>query len=578
MTGGRRPAGRLAIVVVALGTAVAGAAVIATLLLADDTEHAETPADLARTAAGPTLVASQPADGAVDVDPQAGVRLQFDTALGDGGPIDATFTPVGSAADGSAGAVAVAAADGSISIDLTRQNLTLAPAGALAPETGYRLVVTGLVTTDGRPLEPVRIGFTTGAVQAGSDRFEVIALASTPGVTGVTFGPAGHAYATTIGGEIVRFDLGADGLPTGERSVVVANPDFQFIAMDFEPGAPERVWVSQWRNDPPDEFSSEIAAYDLAVGAASEVKKVVGLPRHPNGNHSVQGLDFAGDHLYAAVGSVTAGGARSDTFFGDPVLEENPISAAIIEIDHRLIAEPVDVAAIDIGVSSDPVRLFATGTRNAFDLVWHGNGNLYANVNQNGGSSDENSAPPTTGPCQGLPSQVATNRIADTLVQVERGRYYGHPNPSRGECVVMGGGQGPFAVDGYEADQPPEPAFDETLLTSYHSDRAGSFGISVNGIDEYRGGGPLQGALLSADFAGSRSILVVRLGEPTTRLVVDGPIERLATADGTAATFVHPIDVASSETGHLLVADFGEWLGDRIGDGGGVFFLRALDR
>lgn len=515
------------------------------------------------------FIGSQPEAGATGVDPQAGFRFQFDGGLASSPTMTIELLDI------AAGTTRTLAAD-AMSIDLTRQNLSVAFSEPLAVYADHRLSLSGVVSLDGAPLEPIEFEFRTGPLAGGSDQFEVTKLADVIGPTGVVFGPDGQAYVTTVGGEIIRFAIGVDGQPTGEQTVVVSNSQFQFITLTFEPGSDTTVWVSQWLNDPPNEFSSEIATYDLSIGAGSEVKKVTGLPRHPDGNHSVQGLDFNEGRLYAAIGSVTAGGASSASFFGPPLLEENQISAAIIEIDYTLISEPVDTNAMVVDDASEPVRLFATGIRNAYDLMWHSNGNLYANINQNSGSPDEDSPSPTDGLCEGLPAGVASNLIPDTLNLIERGGYYGHPNPFRGECIVMGGGQGPFAVEGYETDQLPEQEFDEDLIVFYTTDRSGSFGISVNGMDEYRGSGPLQGAIISADFSGSRGILVARIGSPTSRMVLDGEIERLATPTGEVATFNHPVDVASSADGSVLVADFGEWLGGRYGDGGGVYFLDAV--
>ncbi len=83
-----------------------------------------------------------------------------------------------------------------------------------------------------------------------------------------------------------------------------------------------------------------------------------------------------------------------------------------------------------------PRLKFATGVRNAYDLVWHSqNGNLYVPTN---GSAANGNTPdnPRTAVNEGLNKVAAQN---DYLFKVVRGGYYGHPNPKRGEYILNGG-------------------------------------------------------------------------------------------------------------------------------------------
>ncbi|MEM7325544.1 MAG: Ig-like domain-containing protein [Actinomycetota bacterium] len=524
------------------------------------------------TPAGPfEVVATVPEDDATGVDPQTGFRLQV-TA-----PVDqAALSAVDIAVTSSGVQTGHSVRAGSLSTDLTGQSLTFALDRPLAPRTGHAITVSGIRSMDGQMLPATTVVFTTGVRAVASDAFDGQLLAELPGATTVAVGPDGHLYASSFFGTITRFELAADGTPTGRREVLLERTDRHFIGFDFQPDAPGVVWVSQWAVAPTDAFSTEIARYDLTVGVESEQTKVTGLPRHPSGDHSVQSIRFRGSKLYVTVGSATTGGARSLRSWGEPILVETPVTAAILEVDWADLGSGIDLSDGAVGPATRPVRLFATGLRNPYDLVWHANGNLYANINQNGGLGQGDSGAPTEGPCAGLPEFVDSHLIADTLNLVKRGGYYGHPNPVRDECVVMGGGSGPFAVGGYPAGQTPEPAFDDRLILSY-GDTASGPGISVNGIDEYRAGGPLEGRLLAADSAGSRAVLVIDVIGGTERLQLAGPIEKLSNPSGDAFTFVHPLDVAVHPLGSVAVADFGGWSGTDFGEGGAIHLLTPTD-
>src|SRR5262249_19643854 len=107
---------------------------------------------------------------------------------------------------------------------------------------------------------------------------------------------------------------------------------------------------------------------------------VVNLPRsirdHMN-NQIAFGPDGA---LYLAQGSNTAYG-DADAVWG--MRQEHLMNAAILRIDLSKMTGPVDVKTEDGGTynpfaANVPVTLYATGLRNAFDLVFADNGKLYA--------------------------------------------------------------------------------------------------------------------------------------------------------------------------------------------------------
>ena len=75
-----------------------------------------------------------------------------------------------------------------------------------------------------------------------------------------------------------------------------------------------------------------------------------------------------------------------------------------------------------------PLTIYASGVRNAYDLVWTSDGQLYAPAN---GSAAGGTTP--AGPRRpGLPRVDITQH--DFLFRIDKGGYYGHPNPRARVC------------------------------------------------------------------------------------------------------------------------------------------------
>ena len=220
---------------------------------------------------------------------------------------------------------------------------------------------------------------------------------------------------------------------------------------------------------------------------------VLGLPRSPH-DHATNGLALDGDGgtLYVAQGSMTNMGAPSMRFDGP----EYRLSASILAVDlDRLGDGPYALPTLgdetDGGAgrqdpfggnggatqtvleSGGPISMHATGFRNPYDLVLTRRGALFATDN---GPNWFWGDPPTVsgGRCADAPNEGG-RYVPDSLALVERGRYYGHPNPSRaGECAYRKG----------------------TAATL-------DFDTSTNGLAEYPAsnfGGALAGDLLATSF------------------------------------------------------------------------------
>ena len=148
---------------------------------------------------------------------------------------------------------------------------------------------------------------------------------------------------------------------------------------------------------------------------------VVNLPRSVR-DHVTNSLSFGPDgKLYVNQGSNTAMGAP-DTGWGNR--PERVLNAAILQVNLSLItAPPLNVKSEEGGTynpfaTNAPVKVYASGIRNAYDHVWHSNGQLYVPTN---GSASGGNTPATP---SSLPTSC-TNRIDDSL----RGDYTGPQVP-----------------------------------------------------------------------------------------------------------------------------------------------------
>jgi hypothetical protein len=252
---------------------------------------------------------------------------------------------------------------------------------------------------------------------------------------------------------------------------------------------------------------------------------VVGLPRS-NRDHVTNSLAFKPGEtgvLYALQGSNSAMGAP-DTNWGSR--RERVLTAAVLRVNLAAItAPPLDVQSEVDGnynpySSTAAVTVYASGVRNAYDLVWHSNGNLYVPTNGSAAGGNAPSTPtlPTTCPngTYSGPAVVGKTGIGDQpdlLFRIRPGRYYGHPNPARCEYVLNGGnptsGVDPLQVTNYAEGTLPDA---DWSLPAYN------FGMrrSPNGVVEYRNAAmashPLTNMLLVVRYSNGHDIIALRPG------------------------------------------------------------------
>jgi glucose/arabinose dehydrogenase len=424
----------------------------------------------------------------------------------------------------------------------------------------FQYFATKFTTAAGAALAQVPVAFEQVALPAaGSEMY-----------TSLAFGPDGRVYAATMDGRIVRFAVKPDGTIADAQTftTVAAHNDgprlVTGICFDASSAAQAPVlWVShgQLVLKEATDWTGKISR--LSGPNLSDYQDVVvGLPRavrdHLN-NQPVFGPDGA---LYFCQASNTAMGAPDARWGMRP---EHALTAAVLRLDPSKVTNlPLDARTGD-GGSYDPsapgaaLTVFATGVRNSYDLVWHGNGHLYAPMNASaaGGNTPGPEAPraqASTGPCERhVPALVNVRRtLEDYLVRVEAGGYYGHPNPLRGEFVLNGGnptaGADPAELPDYPVGTAPERHWRPPVYT---------FGknLSPTGAIEYRNesafGGALRGKLLVCRYSGGDDVLVLTPG-------AGGEVsEALSGIDG-LTRLMDPLDlVEDPATGNLYVAEFG---------------------
>ena len=382
-----------------------------------------------------------------------------------------------------------------------------------------------------------------------------------------------------------------------------------------------------------------------------------GLPRSEE-NHSVNGMVLSqdGSKLYLTVGGNTNNGAPSAFFANTP---EYTLAGTVLEIDLQDInSRPIltdstggqqntarqyiyDLPTLDdpsvpndniretqLGLdvagpfggndgfnqailpADAPIRIYADGFRNHYDLVLTESGNLYtvdngANVDAGGNPLDANGVPTDqtgAGPATNIPNNLGTGD-PEPLFLIEDGGYYGHPNPIRSNqtlelTVLDDAGQpdasifpnsSPNAADlvpdsvlienGFVID-PSRFTDDIERLTqsgiriersSPQSNALVTLGSSSNGLVEYTNpvfDGALQGALLVSQFNGNVTLLNLNdngtelepfidpgndgiLGTTDDEVLAQNGVFPLITGQS------QPLDVTTGPDGSIWVAEFG---------------------
>lgn len=470
--------------------------------------------------------------------------------------------------------------------DLTNASITLSPEKDLEPASVYEIRGSAMVKAkDGSALTPFRSQFTTVSKARAVDErlvFEPEQFDGTRSMTTVLFGPDRRLYAADAFGNLLRWDISSDGRPIKKQVLLSdSNKSRQYIDLEWDPAADADrliLWASYGERVAPKDdryyFTGTVARFEIGHGIDQQVI-VTGLPhgREVQGGfetlpHQPNGLVFKDGKLYQSVGATSSSGGPAN--WGLP---EQMLSACILEIDVSRIREPLDVhpkTGYDANVPDAPVRIFATGVRNALEIVAHSNGHLYTatNINDRAGRGDGvPDDPDIAGDQNALIEHTTPNHESVYLLQ--RGRHYGFPNPARGQYVLNGGnpthGVDAFEIPDYPVGTQPDDGFAPELM--YQIWQHG--GTSPNGMIEYMPTFPhsLRNALICC-FYSAGDIAVIPLaadGMPTEVTKLRGPKGKLR--------FKGPLDITMDpSTGILYVADFGTQ--SKFGADGRLVLLR----
>ena len=545
--------------------------------------------ELGPTPSRPSVEVSRPADGAEDVCTNRGIAT--DLKLAGSGVEDGTLTSETVRLFEENGAQVAANVGTSGGYD----TITLVPRSDLKPLSTYRFEVTnGVTDQSGKPFVPFAMTFTTGSGSCGISEvaFETLDLPNTAGYrySSLAFGPDGKLYASTIDGLIRRFSVNADGTLSAPQTI----PSLQqkeggerlLVGLAFDPDTTANnlvAWVSHTAfgfQDVEQPWSGKITRLS-GPNLETVQDYVVGLPRSYK-DHVTNSVAFGPDGaLYVNQGSNTAIGAP-DSAWG--FQEERLLSGATLRLDlGKLGSLPLDAQtedgdAYDPFASDAPLTLYGRGIRNAYDLVWHSNGNLYvpANGSAAGGVTpryDADLAASTcstrpegsySGPRLDEPDDVNATYLDentdgweieqtmdDYLFRVEKDGYYGHPNPKRCEWILNGGGSGrsDTRIDAYPSDVESDPNYRQASIYSLGKN------FSPNGVIEYTASGPLQGNLLVTRFSLGDDILAITLDD--TGNVVGEP-----TTPRGLTNFADPIDlVENPANGFLYISEYDQFGG-----------------
>lgn len=447
------------------------------------------------------------------------------------------------------------------------------PTGLLKPNTNYTFRVTeGVRDQSGATFQPFSTTFTTGTeftgITKGVNFIQQQVYKGAP-ISSLAISPDGSKlYGAGLDGSLHRWTINSSGRLSGEQ--IFKNPQLAgraIIGITFDPSNPRALWISHnnpLEPEPAKDFTGKISKLTLNAGTSFSPTiqdYVVGLPRSAK-DHLTQSIAFGPDgKLYVSQGSNSAMGAPDDAWFNRA---ENLLGGAILQIDPRrtppkggfnVQTEDRGAANYNPFAANAPVKIFATGIRNAYDLVWHSNKNLYVPTNGSaaGGNTPED---PTQAGNQAL-TNVATQNDYLFKVGPNGGGYYGHPNPLRGEYILNGGNPdanpNPAEVikptvnspySGYAVGTQPDPDY-QGFAYDFGRNR------SPNGAIEYKNtrkfGGALQNKLLVAEFSGGDDILALTPG-------AGGNINSGATK--VFSNLTDPLDlIENTRNGNLYVAE-----------------------
>jgi len=366
-----------------------------------------------------------------------------------------------------------------------------------------------------------------------------------PFPTSIARGPDGRIYVTELFGKIHAITLNPAGQVASDQ-VISTLGERLTLGLTVDPASTPgdvALWVSHSSPSLDDGAPNSSTVTRLSgPNFANRVDVITGLPR-AKANHAVNSIHFGPDgRLYLAAGGNTGAGApnNANTEFGD--FREQRLSAALLVADVRApgfdgsCANTADI----FGPPPCDVQVFASGIRNTYDFAFHSNGSIYGPDN---GLGVIGTFPPSpTAPCFGMGNPTIYTQgghnpgeQADVLNRLQQGKYYGHPNPTRNECVFRNGQYQNVAA----------PANYSAPVHSIGNNR------SANGTIEYRSNafcGNLRGELLITNYSVGDNVA-------RYRLAADGG--SVTASSSLVGGFTDPLPIAEGPGGVLYVGEFG---------------------
>jgi N-acetylneuraminic acid mutarotase len=530
--------------------------------------------------------------------------------------------------------------------------LAIQPRVLLKANWTYRLEVTSNVKDEfGNSFLPYVITFTTGSEPTGTsgvvdfNRTE-LDVPSKGYTTLAVDNLNNQLYALTGTGEIYRWNIQADGLLTNQY-IITEFPDRTLIGVDFDPASTVGnpiLWITHNRGmalGSGRHFTGALSKLTVSgMGTANEdwtrTDYITGLPRSFK-DHLSNSVEFGPDgHLYFTQGSIAAMGERDPGWDYQP---ETLLSAAVLRVHKDFLnaprATPLNVATGEVvpagsnpantgtveylandknyGLGSPmlgydsasgtvpqgkfynpmasgaPLTIYASGTRNAYDLVWHSNGELYVITNGSAGGGrvpksldyantlacknrlDDATRGDYVGPTNitnpGIP--VTQN---DFVFRIEQGKYYGHPNPTRCEIVMNGGNPtsgtdlGESTAFGNNTHYPVGVQPDRNW-GAYAWDLLNN--KSPNGVIEYQSnvfGDALKGKIIVARYT-SGDLAVLTPSANGALIIAENN-----NVDDSFEALQKPLDITEDlDNGNLYVAEYHE---GNFADPGAIYLLR----
>jgi glucose/arabinose dehydrogenase/cytochrome c553 len=408
--------------------------------------------------------------------------------------------------------------------------------------------------------------------------------------TTLTIGPDEKLYAASISGEIQRFQINKDGKLRLEHTFLPFDSPRLLIGFRFDPKASKdnlKIWITYCQTfdlEHAPNWDGRLARLQLSPNSDKVLENTLvinNLPRSAK-DHLTNGIDFDKDgFLYFNQGSNTMmGRACREAGRWDERREEELLSATVLKLDISKLPNdlPLDVKTSYGGNynpyhPSAPLTIYATGIRNAYDLVWHSNGELYVPVN----GSAKGGSTPTSDPQHPYyikPVIFSSNQqhnshippLADVripqedwLLKVKYKGYYGHPNPLRGE-FVLNRGEKDVKVKEYEGIIPAENFQYPAYSMGVHA--------APTGIIEYKNGvfnNKLNGMLMVARYNLYDDILIMQI-DPLSKNIThsyDGKDIGLGQID-------RPLDIIEDQrNGNLYISQYG--------NGGKILLFKPIE-